>query len=68
MKIALVGNLFHFLLFNRSIVRRVSVERKNDITWYDTAHSSQTKRTVKKIVSYMWGGGKILHILGRKSD
>ena len=47
MKIALVGNLFHFLLFNRSIVRRVSVERKNDITWYDTAHSSLTNRTVK---------------------
>ena len=67
MKIALVGNLFHFLLFNRNIVRRVSVERKNDITWYDTAHSSQTKRTVKKIVSYMWGG-KILRMLGRKSD
>lgn len=67
MKIALVGNLFHFLLFNRSIVRRVSVERKNDITWYDTAHSSQTKRTVKKIVSYMWGGVKYCAFLDEKA-
>lgn len=61
MKIALVGNLFHFLLFNRSIVRRVSVERKNDITWYDIAHSSQIKRIVKKTVSYM-RGQNIVHI------